>query len=300
MRDFVTASKAPNTIRSYATDWRMFCELCDERGLAGLPAEPAAVAAYCTDAAGVAAVATITGRLTSISVAHKTAGHESPTATSLVRETMKGIRRTFGVATAKKAPPRAADIRSLVATLDLDSLIGVRDRALLVVAFAGAFRRSELAALDVGDVVENGDGLLVTIRRSKTDQEAQGATIGLPYGSDPSTCPVRTLRAWLDAVAIEDGAIFRRVDRWGNVGARLTGRAAATVVQRTCERAGLDPARYGGHSLRAGLITSAIEGGASEYRTMAHSRHKSVHVFRGYIRDLNLLDGSNPVAVVGL
>jgi site-specific recombinase XerD len=300
VRDFVVASKAPNTIRSYTGDWRHFTAWCDDHGLASLPAAPPTVAAYVTDRAGVDAVATIQGRITSISVAHKAAGFESPTATSLVRETMKGIRRTFGVATAKKAPLRAADIRSLVATLDLDSLIGQRDRAMLVVGFAGAFRRSELVALDVGDVAESSDGLLVTIRRSKTDQEGEGATIGLPYGSDPSTCPIRTLRAWLDAAAIEDGAIFRRVDRWGNLGDRLTGRAAATVVQRTCERAGLDPARYGGHSLRAWLITSAIEGGASEYRTMAHSRHKSVRVFRGYIRDLNLLDGSNPVAVVGL
>jgi site-specific recombinase XerD len=300
VRDFVVASKAPNTIRSYTGDWRHFTAWCDEHGLNPMPAAPQTVAAYVTSLAGVNAVATIHGRITSISVAHKSAGHESPTSTSLVRETMKGIRRTYGVVAAKKSPLRAREIRDLVATLALDSLIGQRDRAILVVGFAGAFRRSELVALDVADVVENGDGLLVTIRRSKTDQEAQGATIGLPYGSDPATCPVRTLRAWLDIASIEDGAIFRRVDRWGNLGDRLTGRAAATVVQRTCERAGLDAARYGGHSLRAGLITSAIEGGASEYRTMAHSRHKNVHVFRGYIRDLNLLDGSNPVARVGL
>jgi site-specific recombinase XerD len=300
MRDFVHASKAPNTIRSYTGDWRAFTEWCDERGLVSLPALPQTVAAYITDRAGQDAVSTLQGRITSISVAHKSRGHESPTATELVRSTMRGIRRTLGVATAKKAPLRASDIRSLIGTLDLDSLIGVRDRALLVVGFAGAFRRSELVALDTSDVVENGDGLIVTIRRSKTDQEGEGTSIGLPYGSDPSTCPVRTLRAWLDGAAIDDGAIFRRVDRWGNVGARLSGRAAATVVQRTCEAAGLDAARYGGHSLRSGLITSAVEGGAQEWRVMRHSRHKSVHVFRGYVRDLNLLDGSNPVAVVGL
>jgi site-specific recombinase XerD len=300
MRDFVVASKAPNTIRSYTGDWRAFTEWCEDRQLVSLPAEPATVAAYITDRAGQDAVSTLQGRITSISVAHKSRGHESPTATELVRSTMRGIRRTLGVATAKKAPLRAGDIRSLIGTLDLDSLIGVRDRALLVVGFAGAFRRSELVALDTSDVVENGDGLIVTIRRSKTDQESEGATIGLPYGSDPSTCPVRTLRAWLDAAAIEDGAIFRRVDRWGNLGDRLTGRAAATVVQRTCEAAGLDPARYGGHSLRAGLITSAVEGGAQEWRVMRHSRHKSVQVFRGYVRDLNLLDSSNPVVSTGL
>jgi site-specific recombinase XerD len=300
MRDFVVASKAPNTIRSYTGDWRAFTAWCDEHGLDPLPAAPQTVAAYITDRAGHDAVATLQGRITSISVAHKSRGHDSPTATELVRSTMRGIRRTFGVAPAKKSPLRASDIRSLVGTLDLDSLIGVRDRALLVVGFAGAFRRSELVALDVDDAVENGDGLIVQIRRSKVDQEGQGASLGLPFGSDPSTCPVRTLRAWLDVAAIDAGPIFRCVDRWGNVGGRLSGRAVATVVQRTAAAAGLDPARVGGHSLRAGLITSAVEGGAQEWRVMRHSRHKSVHVFRGYVRDVGLLDGDNPVVATGL
>jgi integrase len=218
-----------------------------------------------------------------------------------VCETWRGIRRTFGVAPVRKAPLRAADIRALVATLDTSQLGGIRDRALLVVGFAGAFRRSELVALDVADVAETADDLVVTIRRSKTDQEGEGASIGLPFASDPATCPVRTLRAWLDAAGIESGAIFRHVDRHGRLlGARISGRAAAERVKRACQAAGLEARRYGGHSLRAGLITSAIEGGATEHRTMRHSRHRSVHVFRTYVRDLNLLDGSNPVARVGL
>jgi site-specific recombinase XerD len=300
MRDFVTASKAPNTIRSYTADWRHFTAWCDAHELDPLPAAPATVAAYLTDLAGVNAVSTIQGRTTSISVRHKMAGHDSPTATELVRSTVRGIRRTFGVAVAKKMPLRAADIRTLVGTLDVDTLGGLRDRALLVVGFAGAFRRSELVALDVDDIDWRGDGLVVTIRRSKTDQEGEGAEVGLLYGSDPSTCPVRTLRAWLDAAAIGAGPIFRTVDRHSNVGGRMSGRAAAERVKRACGAAGLDPDRYGGHSLRAGLITSAMEGGATEHRTMKHSRHRSVHVFRGYIRDLDLLDGTNPIAVVGL
>jgi site-specific recombinase XerD len=300
VNDFVAASLAPNTIRMYQLDWRHFTQWCDEHDVVSLPAAPETVARFITDLAGVYAISTIQGHITSISVAHRAKGKESPTKSDVVRRTMRGIRRTYGVAPARKAPLRTGDVRSLVGTLNLDSLLGVRDRAILVLGFAGAFRRSELVALDLDDVVENGDGLIVTIRRSKTDQEGEGTSIGLPYGSDPSTCPVRTLRAWLDAAAIDDGAIFRRVDRWGNVGGRLSGRAVATVVQRTAEAAGLDPARLGGHSLRAGLITSAVEAGAQEWRVMRHSRHKSVHVFRGYVRDLNLLDGSNPVAAVGL
>jgi integrase len=301
MRDYVTASKSPNTLRAYRSDWADFTGWCDTRGLESLPASPSTVAAYLTDLAGVVATATLARRVTSISQAHKAAGHEDPpTRSALVHETVKGIRRTFGIAAAKKAPLRSADIRDLVAMLDVEHLGGLRDRVLLVVGFAGAFRRSEVVALDVADVDWTADGLVVRIRRSKTDQEGEGATIGLPYGSDPATCPVRTLRAWLDGGGIAEGPIFRQVDRHGRMAGRMSGRAAAERVKRACAAAGLDAARYGGHSLRAGLITSAIEGGATEHRTMQHSRHRSVHVFRGYVRDLNVLDGDNPVARVGL
>jgi site-specific recombinase XerD len=298
--DFIVASKAPATLRAYRSDWRAFTAWCAERSVEALPAAPETVARYLTDLAGVKAIATLQRRLTSISQAHQAAGHESPTRAIVVRTTWRGIRRTFGVAPARKAPLRAADVRALVGTLDASRLGGIRDRALLVIGFAGAFRRSELVALDVADIDWTPDGLVVHILRSKTDQEGMGAAIGLPFGSDPATCPVRTLRAWLDATGIEEGPIFRHVDRHGFMFGRMSGRAAAERVKRACTAAGLDANRYGGHSLRAGLITSAIEGGATEQRTMLHSRHRSVHVFRTYVRDVNLLDGSNPVAAVGL
>jgi integrase len=250
----------------------------------------------------VLSIAILGRRITSISQAHQVAGYdEPPTRDRPVRKAMEGIRRTFGVEPNRKAPLRTGDVRRLVAILDLGTLGGLRHRALLVVGFAGAFRRSGVVALDVADLDWTPDGLVVDIRRSKTDHEGTGASVGLLYGSDPATCPVRTLRAWLDAAGIESGPIFRHVDRHGRLlGARISGRAAAERVKRHCAAAGLDPARYGGPSLRAGLITSAIEGGATEHRTMQHSRHKSVHVFRTYVRDLNLLDGTNPVAWVGL
>jgi hypothetical protein len=148
--------------------------------------------------------------------------------------------------------------------------------------------RTGAACLDVEDVDWQPDGLVVDIRRSKTDQEGKGASIGLLYGSDPATCPVRTRRAWLDATGIDEGRSF----------GTSTGTAG-------CSRPHFGPGRrcaadrHRGHSLRAGLITSAMEGGAQEHRTMQHSRHKSVHVFRTYVRDLNLLDGTNPLAAVG-
>ena len=140
----------------------------------------------------------------------------------------------------------------------------------------------------------------MTLRRSKTDQEGAGAQLGVPYGSDPATCPVRALRCWLDRSGIEAGPIFRPVDRHGNLGAaRLSDRAVALVVKRTADAAGLDAARFAGHSLRAGLITSAAEAGVQERHIMAQSRHKSVPVMRRYIRGATLFQ-DNAAAAVGL
>jgi integrase len=141
---------------------------------------------------------------------------------------------------------------------------------------------------------------VVTIRRSKTDQEGAGATIGLPYGSDPATCPVRAYRAWLEAASITGGAIFRRIDRHGRLfDGRMSGRAAAERVKRLAGLVGRDVARIGAHSLRAGLITQAVTNGAHERDVMRHSRHRSVAVFRAYVRDVGLFD-ANAAAAAGL
>jgi integrase len=150
---------------------------------------------------------------------------------------------------------------------------------------AGALRRSELVALDVGDVAETDEGLVVTVRRSKVDQEAAGAKVPLPRGAHAATCPVRALRAWLDASAITDGAIFCTVDRHGNVGERLAGADAARIVKRTAARAGLDAATFSGHSLRAGLATQAARSGKSDRAIMAQGRWKSRTMVDRYVRD---------------
>jgi hypothetical protein len=316
MRDFVVASKAPATLRAYASDWRAFTAWCDERGLQALPAEPATVAACLSDLAGTLAVATLERRKTSISVMHKTAGHGSPTATELVATTMKGIRRVFGTAPVRKAPLWATDIRALVATLDTSTLRGVYDRALLVIGFAGAFwaqrtRRPERPGHRLHarrprrahPQVEDRPG-----RRRRRDRPSLRVRPADVPGQDGAGLARRLRdhgRCDLPAVDRHGRFVARQGRQFVPVGDpqdadHISGRAVAERVKRACKAAGLDAARYGGHSLRAGLITSAMEGGATEHRTMKHSRHCSVHVFRGYIRGLNLLDGSNPVAKVGL
>ena len=181
-----------------------------------------------------------------------------------------------------------------------DGILGTRDRALLLVGFSSACRRSELVGLDHQDVQPTSDGLVLTLRRSKTDQEGAGRSIGVPYGSDPNTCPVRSLAAWLDASGITAGPIFRPINRHGHVGSsRLSDRSVALIVKKYAAAAGLGPQHYSGHSLRAGLATSAAAAGASERAIMAQTGHRSAAMVRRYIRDGSLFR-ENAAAVVGL
>src|SRR5262249_43061754 len=153
---------------------------------------------------------------------------------------MKGIRRMIGTPPMQKAPTLTEDIRAMVDATDAGS-IGVRDRALILLGFAGAFRRSELAGLDMAELDFCRDGLNVTLRRSKTDQDGQGRKLGIPYGSNPDTCPVRSLWAWIEASGIADGPVFRSLNRHGKIQpGRISGGDVARVVKKLAQRAGLD------------------------------------------------------------
>jgi integrase len=226
--------------------------------------------------------------LNAITEAHKAAGMESPTHSGVVRNTLKGIRRTLGTAPTQKAPALTDDIRAMVDATDA-GMIGTRDRALVLLGFAGAFRRSELVGLDVEDCVFGKDGLTVTLRRSKTDQDGAGRKIGIPYGSNPETCPVRTIQAWMELAGISSGPLLRSINRHGKLGpGHLSGIDVARVVKRLAERAGLDAVKFAGHSLRAGHATSAAIAGASERSIMNQTGHRSVQMVRRYIRDGSL------------
>jgi site-specific recombinase XerD len=287
-REFARQSKAENTLRGYRADWRDFCAWCESHVLSPLPALPETVAAYIAECAGRLKVGSIQRRLNAIAEAHKATGLTSPTSAGMVRNTLKGIRRTLGTAAAQKAPTLTDDIRSMVDAAD-DGTIGLRDRALILLGFAGAFRRSELVGLDIADCAFGKDGLTVTLRRSKTDQDGAGRKIGIPYGSNPETCPVRTVLAWIEQTALSDGGLFRSINRHGRVQpGLLSGIDVARVVKKLAERAGLDAAKYAGHSLRAGHATSAAIAGASERSIMSQTGHRSVQMVRRYIRDGSL------------
>lgn len=291
-QDFVQASKAANTLRGYRSDWRDFSGWCSAQQLPALPAEPMTVALYLADLAGSgAAAATIQRRVSSISQVHQAAGHRpSPTSDYLVRQVMRGIRRTLGVAPQnQKTPLSAEELRRLVEACSAQTLAGRRDRALLLIGDLGAFRRSELVALDVEDVEETNAGLRILLRRSKTDQEAEGLEKGIPKKADPATCPLQALRAWQEAAGIEEGPLWRGVNRHDQVQpGRLSDRAVALIVKRACQRVGLDPDRYAGHSLRSGFATAAAEGGAPERAIMRQGGWSSQTMVRRYIRMANL------------
>ncbi len=165
-----------------------------------------------------------------------------------------------------------------------DTMIGTRDRALLLVGFAGAFRRSELVAIDIADLQSREEGIVVTVRRSKTDQEAAGRHVALPLGRAHHSCPVRAIDVWRRAVGISEGPLFWSIDRHGRVGGRLTPAAVNLIVKSAARGANLDAEMLSGHSLRAGFATTAAAAGASERAIAAQTGHRSMNVLRRYVR----------------
>jgi site-specific recombinase XerD len=297
--EFIHQSKAKNTIRAYRADWTHFEGWCQSHGQASLPATADTVALYVTALADTHKPATITRRISAISQGHQIAGMETPTGAAKVRLVMAGIRRMKGTAQTGKTPILVDDLRRMLAGLP-GNLLGVRDRVLLLIGFCGAFRRSELVALDAADVAVTRDGLVVTIRRSKTDQEAEGRKIGIPYASHLETCPVRSLQDWLEKSGITEGPLFRPIDRFGKMAAtRLSGAAVAEIVKKYVEAVGLDATHFAGHSLRSGLATSAAAAGASERSIMNQTGHRSTAMVRRYIKNGSLFI-DNAATVLGL
>jgi site-specific recombinase XerD len=284
--DYAKAEKAEATRRAYATDFAIFSGWCLERGAVPLPASPITVAAFLASEAGHdVKPSTLGRRVAAIRYAHKLAGQPVPTDDELVKATIRGIRRSVGTAARKKAPATADRLIAMANTGE--GLAALRDRALLLLGFAGAFRRSELVALDCEDVEETNAGLKVTIRRGKTDQEGKGATIAIVRGS--ISCPVAALRAWLNAARVTTGPVFRPIAKGERIQpARLTGRSVAKIIKAHAKRVGLDPVLFSGHSLRSGFLTSAALRGASIFKMMDVSRHRSVETLRGYVRDAEL------------
>ena len=298
---FARAAKAPSTLRAYASDWRHFVDWCAEQDLSALPASPETVALYLAALARTHRPATLTRRLTAISKAHQAEKFATPATVSelAVGETLKGIRRTLGTAQRAKTPLLTADLLQMLAHLGAD-LAGTRDRALLLVGYAGAFRRSELAALDREDLAWVEEGAVLTLARSKTDQEGKGRQVAIPRGAHTATCPVRALRSWVEQAQVSEGPLFRPVDRHGKLRrGRLHPDAVGAIVKRTLVRAGFEAGKFGGHSLRAGFATQAAKNGATAFDIMRQTGHRSVQTVSRYVRDAQIFRDA-PAGKLGL
>jgi site-specific recombinase XerC len=240
-----------------------------------MPAAPGTVLAYLTARAGTLKISTLQRRLSAIREAHRYAGAKLDTSEVGFRDVWKGICNTHGAPAKQKAALVTAMLRRVVAALP-DHLLGCRNRAMLLIGFAAALRRRELASLEVvqrdgaaGWIEEGPDGLTVHLARSKTDQTGEGDVIGIPYGSCLETCPVRAYKTWVQRAGITAGPAFRAVTRHGRMsGKAITDKTVARVVKRaiiaaavaeglTSDEAKAQSAALAGHSLRAGLATKA-------------------------------------------
>jgi integrase len=202
----------------------------------------------------------------------------------VVKSTLRGIKRRHGQSQRRAKPLVKEDLFAVLAAMG-DAPKDLRDRALLLVGFAGGFRRSELVAIDCDDIERVHQGIVVRVRRSKTDQEGAGRQVGIPHGRT-RWCPVTALGVWLTLAGIQDGPIFRRIDRHGNVlDARLSGEAVSLVVKERVSAVDLDPYEFSGHSLRAGLATSAAAAGVSSRKIRQQTGHTSDAMLARYIRD---------------
>jgi hypothetical protein len=298
---FVRAAKAPSTLRAYRSDWDHFGGWCREHTLCPLPATPDTIALYLTALAATHRAATMTRRLTAITKAHAIAGYPSPATMQqpAVSETLKGIRRTLGTAQPMKAPLLTADIRRMVQGFAGHGGRVPRPRA-AARGICGRVPPVGAGRFGCGGCCAHRGWTRGQAAASKTDPEGKGRDVGIPYGSTPSTCPVRALMTWKTAAGISEGALFRGVDRHRRVGSvRLHKDSVGLVVKRAAEAAGLDPAKYAGHSLRAGLATQAYLNGAGELAIMRQTGHRSLTMVRRYIRDGSLFR-ENPAAKLGL
>jgi site-specific recombinase XerD len=289
--DFAQNAKAPATRAAYSSDFRIFEGWCLRRGLSPLPASAAAVAAFLADEAAAGKRASTLGRrLAAIRHFHRIQGHDTPTADEKVKAVLSGIRRTIGAAPVRKRAATADIVIAMAPTAT--TLRALRDRAIILLGFAGAFRRSELVALNVDDLEETPEGMLVTIRRSKTDQECVGRRVAIPRGE--IACPVAALQAWLATAGIPEGAVFRRIFNRRNqrvADRRLAPRNVAAIVKAGAAKLGFDPASFGGHSLRAGFVTSAVKRGANLIKITDVTGHKSLEMLKTYSRDAEAFVG---------
>ena len=273
-------SKSSNTLRAYQADFRDFTSFCIKNGLKSMPTEPKILSIYLTHLAATSKFSTLKRRIASISVLHKMKGHYLDTKHPIIMENLHGIRRVRGTNQKAKKPLLIKDLKAIINKIDEVKQAEIkkfRDKAIILIGFAGGFRRSELVNIDYDDLDFVSEGVKIFIKRSKTDQSGEGMIKAIPYFENISYCPVKKLKDWISLNHINTGKIFQ-----------LSDKSIALIIKKYVLLSGLDPSKYGGHSLRSGFATSAAEFGAEERNIMAMTGHKTTQMVRRYIQEANL------------
>ncbi len=274
------SSKAPNTLRAYQADFKDFSLFCIKNGFSSMPTEPKILALYLTFLSATSKYSTLKRRIASISVIHRIKGHYLDTKHPIIMENLHGIKRVKGTAQKSKKPLLINNLKSIVNAIDeikYSKKKKFRDKALILIGFSGGFRRSELVNIDFDDLEFVNEGVKIFIRRSKTDQSGEGMIKAIPYFENKQFCPVTKLKDWINFSNIKSGKIFEISDK-----------SVALIIKNYASLSGLDPNKYGGHSLRSGFATSAAEFGAEERNIMAMTGHKTTQMVRRYIQEANL------------
>ena len=293
----LSVTKANHTIDAYESDWNDFCDWCRYHHQTSYPAKPETIVNYINDLADYAKASTIRRRISAISENYNASWDhvENPCRAWIVKEALIGLTRLKGTVQKGKTPIYWEEIEEMIHRMDLSSLQALRDRAVLLLGFMGAFRRSELAGLDVEDIRKYPQGIVVIIRHSKTDQTSAGQQIGIPYLSHSSMDCIHALQEWLTAAGITSGPLFRSFLKNGKVSSRrLSDKSINLIVKKYAASIGLNPEMYGAHSLRHGFATYAALQGVEERLIMKQTRHRSVEMVRRYINEADLFT-NNPI-----
>ncbi|WP_297018059.1 site-specific integrase [uncultured Dialister sp.] len=292
----LSVTKSRNTIDAYESDWNDFCDWCRYHHVSSYPATPETVVNYINDLADYAKAATIRRRISAISENYNASGDhvENPCKAWIVKEALIGLTRLKGSMQKGKTPLYWEEIEEIVSHMD-SSLPSLRDKAVLLLGFMGAFRRSELSGLNVEDITKYPQGIVITIRHSKTDQASEGQQIGIPYISNRKMDCIHALQDWMNGAEITEGPLFRSFLKNGKVSARrLSDKSINLIVKKYAASIGLDPEFYGAHSLRHGFATYAALKGVEERLIMKQTRHRSVEMVRRYINEADLFT-NNPI-----
>ena len=286
-------SKANNTVRAYKSDFNDFSLFCVKNGLKPLPSEPKIVSLYLTHlSTKEVKMSTLKRRLVSIGVIHRLKGYYLDTKHPSIIENIMGIKRRKGSIQKGKKPLLINNFKQLINVIDEynnQEIKKLRDRSIILIGFAGGFRRTELVSLDYDDLDFVTEGLKINIKRSKTDQFGEGSTKALPYLDNSNYCPVLSLKNWIKLTNINSGPLFRRFTKGSRLTInRLTDQSVALLIKKYLNLAGIENKDYSGHSLRSGFATSAAESGVEERSIMAMTGHKSTEMVRRYIKEANL------------